>query len=69
MASDLKSDLVMRALQRRPHAKLMGNPAVAFALSFTSFMQRRLSLYFLPPFGTINDKAVKDFKTFADAEF
>ena len=30
MASDLKFDLVMTAFQRRPHVKLMGNPAVAF---------------------------------------
>ena len=28
MASDLKSDLAMMAFQRRPHVKLMGNPAV-----------------------------------------
>ena len=32
---------------------------IAFALSFTYFVQRRLSLYFLPPPRTINDKAVK----------
>ena len=28
LASDLKSDLVMMTPQRRPHVKLMGNPAV-----------------------------------------
>ena len=28
MASDLKSDLVMTAFQRRPTVHLMGNPAV-----------------------------------------
>ena len=28
MASDLKSDLVMTAIQRRPTVHLMGNPAV-----------------------------------------
>ena len=31
---------------------------VSFAFPFAYFMQRRLSLYFLPPFGTLNLKAV-----------
>ena len=33
MASDLKSDLVMTAFQRRPTVHLMGNPAVYLPIS------------------------------------
>ena len=39
MASDLKSDLVMTAFQRRPTAHLMGNPAVWFRVHLVTLWE------------------------------
>ena len=55
MASDLISDLVMTAFERRPAVHLMGNPAVVgYVLKLTKLAKYQKYWYIVAPPGIAN---------------